>query len=76
MSRTKSQVDEKEEEEEKEPEVPPAGIMRIYKENKPEWHYMVFGSFFSCIVGAFPVLLAVFLAEIMGVSELCINYSN
>ena len=57
-----------EEEEEDKPEPAPMG--RIMKLNAPEWPYMAVGSFFAAIVGAFPVLFAFILSELIEVSLL------
>lgn len=59
---------EEEEEEEDKPEPAPMG--RIMKLNAPEWPYMAVGSFFAAIVGAFPVLFAYILSELIEVSSL------
>ena len=53
----------------KEPDIPPASIMKIARESKPEWHYMMFGGLFSAIAGAYPVIMATLFAEVMGVSD-------
>lgn len=39
------------------------------KLNAPEWPYVVVGSFFSAMVGAFPVLFAFILSELIEVSK-------
>ena len=54
------------EEEEDKPEPAPMG--RVMKLNAPEWPYMAVGSFFAALVGAFPVLFAFILSELIEVS--------
>ena len=54
-----------EEEEEDKPEPAPMG--RIMKLNASEWPYMAVGSFFAALVGAFPVLFAFILSELIQV---------
>ncbi|XP_066928852.1 ATP-dependent translocase ABCB1-like isoform X2 [Clytia hemisphaerica] len=56
---------EEEEEEEDKPEPAPMG--RVMKLNAPEWPYMAVGSFFAALVGAFPVLFAFILSELIEV---------
>ena len=41
---------------------------RIMKLNSPEWPYMAIGSIFAAVVGAFPVLFAFILSELIEVS--------
>lgn len=63
----KNKKDGKEEDDENENKPEPAPISRVMKLNAPEWPYMAIGSFFAAIVGAFPVLFAFILSELLEV---------
>lgn len=52
---------------EEEFEVP--SIKRLMKLNSTEWPYLLVGSIFAAVVGAFPVVFAIILSEILRVSE-------
>ena len=58
----------KKDEEEK---VEPAPFTRILKLNATEWPYLVSGMFFAALVGAFPVLFAIILSNLIEVIFLC-----
>ena len=50
---------------EEEVDMPPIG--RLIKLNAGEWPYLVIGSVFAAVVGAFPVVFAIILSEILKV---------
>ncbi|XP_028400885.1 multidrug resistance protein 1-like isoform X2 [Dendronephthya gigantea] len=50
-----------------EEEVEPAAALRIIKMSKPEWHYLLLGTFGAAINGSFPFVFAFLLGEIFGV---------
>ena len=54
---------------EKEPDIPPAGIIKIARESKPEWQYFLVGGFFSTVAGVYPVIMATCFAEVIGVGH-------
>merc|ERR1719402_266148 len=51
----------------KKDDVEPAAFWEIFKVNKPEWPVMAVGTVFSAMVGAFPLVFAIILSEILGV---------
>ena len=62
--------DKKEEEEIPEEEVDMPPISRLMKLNASEWPYLLIGSLFAAVVGAFPVAFAIILSEILKVFNL------
>lgn len=63
----KKKKDKKEEEEIPEEEVDMPPISRLMKLNAGEWPYLLIGSLFAAVVGAFPVAFAIILSEILKV---------
>ena len=50
-----------------EEKVEPAPISRVLAYNKPEWHLMGIGVFFSALHGCVPIFFAFIIGEILGV---------
>ena len=65
----------KKEEEIPEEEVDMPPISRLMKLNAGEWPYLLIGSLFAAVVGAFPVAFAIILSEILKVFP-CYLFSN